>query len=81
MVKDIYLLGSTGSIGETTLDIIRKDRKNFKVKLLTTNTNIKKIYQQASEFDVKNIVIFQKDVYLKNYKKLKKKKNKYILFN
>ena len=41
MIKIINLLGSTGSIGQTTLNII-KDKKNFRVGLLTTNGNIKK---------------------------------------
>ena len=46
-MKDIFLLGSTGSIGETTLKVLKKDKKNFRVKLLTTNSNIDKIYKQA----------------------------------
>ena len=37
MKKKIAILGSTGSIGETTLKIIKKDKKNFVVNLLTTN--------------------------------------------
>ena len=41
MSKDIIILGSTGSIGSSTLSIIRNT--NFKIKLLTTNTNVKKI--------------------------------------
>ena len=43
MKKDIFLLGSTGSIGETTLKVIKKDKLNFNVKLLSTNKNVKKI--------------------------------------
>ena len=56
-MMNLAILGSTGSIGETTLNIIRKNKNNFKIKLLSTNTNIKKIYHQAIEFNVKNIVI------------------------
>ena len=37
----IAILGSTGSIGKTLLDIIRKDRKNFEIILLTANKNYK----------------------------------------
>ena len=66
MIKDIFILGSTGSIGQTTLKIIKKDKKNFKIRLLTTNNNIEKIYKQALEFNVKKVVIF-------NNEKLKKK--------
>ena len=76
MKKDIFLLGSTGSIGETTLNVIKKDYKNFRVKLLTTNSNINKIYNQAILFNVKDIVIFNKQKYLKNFQKFKKKKIK-----
>ena len=74
MTKDIYLLGSTGSIGDTTLKILKKDKNNFKVKLLTTYSNVNKLYKQAIQFKVKNVVIFNKEKYLKNYKKFKLKK-------
>jgi 1-deoxy-D-xylulose-5-phosphate reductoisomerase len=57
MKKRIVILGSTGSIGENTIRIIRKDKKNFNIVLLSTNKNIKKIFKQAKEFRVKNIII------------------------
>ena len=76
MIKDIYLLGSTGSIGITVLDILKKDKKNFKVKLLTTNSNIHKIYEQAISFNVKEIVIFDRNEYLKHSNKFLRKKIK-----
>ena len=68
-MMNLAILGSTGSIGETTLNIIRKNKNNFKIKLLSTNTNIKKIYHQAIEFNVKNIVINNKKI--NNYWKMK----------
>ena len=67
MKKKIAILGSTGSIGETTLKIIKKDKKNFQVNLLTTNKNINKIFKQSKEFKVKNIIISD----LSSYKKAK----------
>ena len=73
MKKNIVILGSTGSIGLNTLSIIRKDKKNFNIKLLSTNKNIKKIIQQAKEFNVKNVIINNRKKYLiakKKYKKL-----------
>ncbi len=73
MIKNIFLLGSTGSIGDTTLNIIKKDKKSFKVKLLTTYSNVDKIYKQALQFKVKKIIIFKKNEFLINYKKFKKK--------
>ena len=72
MKKKIVILGSTGSIGENTLNIIKKDKKNYDVILISTNKNIKKILKQANDFKVKNIIV-------NNYKKyllLKDKLNK-----
>ena len=57
MKKKIAILGSTGSIGKFTLDIIRKDKKNFEVVLLSANNNYKKLIQQAKEFNAKNVLI------------------------
>jgi 1-deoxy-D-xylulose-5-phosphate reductoisomerase len=79
MTKDIFLLGSTGSIGETTLKVIKKDKSNFKVKLLSTNKNAEKVYKQAIQFGVKKVVIFDKKSYLNNFKKFKGKKIKIFL--
>ena len=45
MKKKIAILGSTGSIGKNILDIVRKDKKNLKVVLLTANKNYKKLIQ------------------------------------
>ena len=39
MKKKICILGSTGSIGKTTLEIISKNKKDFKVALLSGNSN------------------------------------------
>ena len=72
MKKKIAILGSTGSIGESTLKIIKKDKKNFQINLLTTNKNINKVFKQAKEFKVKNIIITD----IKSYKKAKIKFNK-----
>jgi len=57
MKKKIAILGSTGSIGKTLLDIINKDRKNFEIILLTADTNYKLLYKQAKKFNVKNLII------------------------
>jgi len=71
MKKKIAILGSTGSIGKQTLKIIKKDKKNFDVVLLSTNRNTKLILEQAKEFNVKNIVIKNYESYLKLKKKIK----------
>ena len=57
MKKKIAILGSTSSIGKSLLDIIEKDKKNFRIELLTANTNYKDLITQAKKFNVKNIII------------------------
>ncbi len=79
MTKDIFLLGSTGSIGETTLKLIKKDKSNFNIKLLSTNKNVEKILKQAIQFGVKKVVVFDKKSYLNNLKKFREKKIKIFL--
>ena len=68
-MKKIIILGSTGSIGKQTLEIIKKDKKNFKIILLSTDKNISLISKQIKIFKVKNIVVTKK----KKYETLKKK--------
>tara|TARA_B100002052_G_C15855197_1_gene587107 strand:+ start:531 stop:1700 length:1170 start_codon:yes stop_codon:yes gene_type:complete len=59
-MKNIAILGSTGSIGSSTLNIVRKNKKNFKIHLLSANTNVRKLFAQAKEFNVKNVIIISK---------------------
>jgi len=80
MIKKIAILGSTGSIGKTTCEIIKKNKKDFKVILLSTNNNISKIYKQALLFNVKNLIIKNKLKYFKYQKKFERKKIK-VFFN
>ena len=70
----IAILGSTGSIGKNTLDIVRKDKKNLKIVLLTANKNYKKLIKQAIEFKVKNILIYNDKYYEILRAKLKNKR-------
>ena len=79
MKKTIAILGSTGSIGKSTIDIIKKDKKNFDVILLTTNNNYREILKQSKQFKARNIIINNKKHYLILKKKLKK--NKINIFN
>tara|TARA_Y100000590_G_scaffold423671_1_gene529791 strand:- start:1622 stop:2800 length:1179 start_codon:yes stop_codon:yes gene_type:complete len=72
--KKIAILGSTGSIGKTTIDIIKKDKHNFEVILLTTNNNYRELAKQAKELKVKNLIINNKKQYLNLRKKFKNKK-------
>jgi len=76
MKKKIVILGSTGSIGKTTFDIIKKNQKDFEIVLLTTNKNINKIMQQAKKLKVKNILVTSHIHYLKLKKRLRNSKIK-----
>jgi 1-deoxy-D-xylulose-5-phosphate reductoisomerase len=55
MKKKICILGSTGSIGKATLEIISKNKKDFDVVLLSGNNNVKLLITQAKKFKPKYI--------------------------
>ena len=75
MKKKIAILGSTGSIGKSLTEIIKKDKKNFEVSLLTINKNLNLLRRQINFFNVKNVIISDYKTYLRAKKVLKKKKN------
>ncbi len=70
-MKKIVIFGSTGSIGTTLLSIIKKDKKNFNIELISANKNYKKLIKQALFFNVKNLIIADKNSFLKAKKILK----------
>jgi 1-deoxy-D-xylulose-5-phosphate reductoisomerase len=72
--KKIVILGSTGSIGKNLLKIIKNDKKNFNIFLLSANKNTSLLIKQAKEFNVKNIIISNQKSYLIAKKKLRNKK-------
>ena len=74
MKKKIAILGSTSSIGKSLLNIIKKDKKNFKIELLTANTNYKDLINQAKRFNVKNIIITDPNSFKKTKTICKNKK-------
>ena len=76
MKKKIAILGSTGSIGKSTLDVIKKDKKNFDIILLSANNNYKKLIQQAKKFKAKNVLIKNSLHYKKVRNSLKKTRTK-----
>jgi 1-deoxy-D-xylulose-5-phosphate reductoisomerase len=79
MKKNIVILGSTGSIGQNTFNIIKKDKKNFDIKLLSTNKNVPELIRQTKEFKVKNIIINDYDEFIKA--KFKNKDKNITIFN
>ena len=75
-MKKIIILGSTGSIGKQTLEIIKNDKNKFKILLLSTDKNINLISKQIKTFKVENIVVTNK----KKYKILKKRLKKIKIY-
>jgi 1-deoxy-D-xylulose-5-phosphate reductoisomerase len=73
MKKKICILGSTGSIGKTTLEIISKNKKHFDVVLLSGNNNVKLLIAQAKKFKPK--YIYSNNFYFKEKLKIFCKNN------
>ena len=67
MKKKIAIIGSTGSIGKTLLDILIKDKNNIEIILLAANKSNKLLLKQAKIFNVKNLILTNK----KNYEILR----------
>lgn len=63
MKQRIALLGSTGSIGVQTLDIVRENADRFEIITLTANRNWQRLAQQAIEFDADTVVIADESQY------------------
>jgi len=84
MKQKIAILGSTGSIGKNLLEIIKKNRNQFDVVLLTANKNYLDLIKQAKIYNVKNIIIKNHDSFkLLNKKNIKRINiyNNYTSFN
>ena len=75
-MKKIAIFGSTGSIGSSLLKIIKEDKKDFKIELLTANKNYKKLIKQAKLFNVKKIILTDYNSFLIATKLLKNTKIK-----
>ena len=65
MTKKIAILGSTGSIGTQTLEVISNHDDKFRVELLSANKNYKLLIQQAKKYKPKAIIFGDK-----TYKKI-----------
>jgi 1-deoxy-D-xylulose-5-phosphate reductoisomerase len=55
--RRIAILGSTGSIGQSTLDVVRHSRGQFAVVALTANRSCQELCQQAAEFAPRFVVV------------------------
>lgn len=63
MKQRLAILGSTGSIGRQTLDIVRENPELFTVTTLSANRNWELLARQAVEFDADSVVIADKELY------------------
>ena len=73
MKKIISILGSTGSVGLTTLSIIEKKKNLFKFYLLSANKNYSLICKQIKKYNPSVFVISDKKIFIKIKKKFRKK--------
>ena len=77
MKKKIAVLGSTGSLGKILCNYISKNLNRYDVNLLVANKNVSELLSQAKKLKVKNIIIYNKEI----FKKLSNKKLKFNIFN
>ena len=60
-MKNIAIFGSTGSIGTSTLNVVRENKELFNIVTLVAGKNIDKLIKQIDEFAPKNVYIIDKE--------------------
>ena len=78
MKKFISILGSTGSIGITTLHILDRNKNLFKPYLFSANKNFKVISHQILKYKPIFFLVKDKKIFIKVYEKFKNSKTKVI---
>ncbi|MFA5829769.1 MAG: 1-deoxy-D-xylulose-5-phosphate reductoisomerase [Candidatus Gracilibacteria bacterium] len=73
MKKGITVIGSTGSLGRQTLDVVRANPARFKVFALAANKNIQLLKKQLEEFNPQMVVVFSANEAKKLQKELQPK--------
>tara|TARA_A100001015_G_scaffold44065_1_gene48408 strand:+ start:5661 stop:6758 length:1098 start_codon:yes stop_codon:yes gene_type:complete len=81
MMKSIAIIGSTGSIGKTSLKIYLQNKKNFDLKCLAANSNLKKLLNQKKKYkptysflinkNITNKSLIDKDQFINKFQKKK----------
>ncbi|MCL2480713.1 MAG: 1-deoxy-D-xylulose-5-phosphate reductoisomerase [Spirochaetaceae bacterium] len=56
-MKKVIILGSTGSIGKSAIDVIKSNPGNFKITALSAHSNEEELLKQAKVFNVKNLAL------------------------
>jgi len=78
MKKSICILGSTGSIGKSSISLISKNKNLFSINVLMANSNYKLICEQIKKHKPKYFIINNYKIYLKIKNKFKKRKIKIL---
>ena len=60
-MKKVLILGSTGSIGQSTLEVIKANNKDFSISGLVAKSNKKLLLEQSNKFNVKKICLINND--------------------
>ena len=79
MKKKITIFGSSGSIGESTLDIISNHADKYQIVGLVVNSNYRKLHEQVEIFKPSVVSIFNKEAYI-NFQKMNNNKNLVVLY-
>ena len=64
-MKSLAIIGSTGSIGKSSLDVYRKNKNLFKLLYLAANTNFQKLHKQSKIYKPKSIFLINHASYSK----------------
>ena len=85
-MKTLAIIGSTGSIGKSTLNVYKKNKNKFQLLCLATHSNLKKLKYQKKIFKPKSIFLLNNNINHKKLitkelfiKKYKKKKIDYVI--
>ncbi|WP_027634217.1 1-deoxy-D-xylulose-5-phosphate reductoisomerase [Clostridium hydrogeniformans] len=64
-MKNICIIGATGSVGTQTLDVIREEKDSFNLIAISANSNIDKVIEIIKEFNPKFVVMSDEEAYKK----------------
>jgi len=60
-MKKVSLLGATGSIGDSAIDVLKQHSDQFQIHSIAARSQWKKVFQLAKEFNIKRICMFEEE--------------------
>ena len=60
-VRSVTVLGATGSIGDSTMDLLRASKDRYRVEALTAHTNVQGLADLAREFGARYVAVADPD--------------------